>query len=148
MTTIAYKNGVMAADSGSWMGDASHGWAEKLAKGPDGTLYGVAGGAPEAMGFLDWVRAGADAETMPRAEALPDGGSTFIVLAVSPNGPVRIFCAKGIETYQAPYFAIGAGSATAFGALWAGASAADAIEATKEHGSGAHGRVLTISHEG
>lgn len=147
MTTIAYRDGVMAADSGSWMGEASHGWAEKLAKGPDGTLYGVAGGAPEALGFLEWVKAGADPEAMPKAEALPDDRNSFIVLAVSPGGPVRIIAARGVETYNAPYFAIGGGSATAFGALWAGASAADAIEATKEHGSSAHGRVLTISHE-
>lgn len=137
----------MAADSGSWMGDACHSWANKLAKGPDGTLYGVAGGAPQALGFLDWVNSGADPNTMPQAEALPDGGNSFIVLAVSPGGPVRIICAKGVETYEAPYFAIGGGSATAFGALCAGATAADAIEATKEHGSSAHGRVLTIAHE-
>ena len=147
MTTLAYRDGIMAADSGSWMGDASHGWADKLAKGPDGTLYGVAGNAPEALGFLEWVRAGADPNTMPKAEALPDDGNSFIVLAVSRGGPVRIIAARGVETYNAPYFAIGGGSATAFGALWAGASAADAIEATKEHGSSAHGRVLTISHE-
>ncbi|WIY54148.1 hypothetical protein O9Z70_06400 [Devosia sp. YIM 151766] len=146
MTTIAYRDGVMAADSGSWMGDARHGWAEKLAKGPDGTLYGVAGGAPEALGFLDWVNAGANPETMPHAEALPDGGNSFIVLAVSPGGPVRIICAKGVETYDAPYFSIGGGSATAFGALYAGATAAQSIEAAKEHGSSAFGRVQTISH--
>lgn len=146
MTTIAYRDGIMAADSGSWMGDATHSWANKLAKGLDGTLYGVAGGAPEALGFLDWVNAGADPEHMPVAEAMPDGGNSFIVLAVSPGGPVRIIGAKGVETYDAPYFAIGGGAATAFGALWAGASAADAIEATKEHGSGAHGHTRTISH--
>jgi hypothetical protein len=148
MTTIAYRDGVMAADSGSWMGDACHSWANKLAKGPDGTLYGVAGGAPEALGFLDWVNAGANPETMPKAEVMPDGGNSFLVMAVSSGGPVRVIAAKGVETYDAPYFAIGGGSATAFGALWAGASATDAIEATKEHGSSAHGSVRPISHEG
>ncbi|MFD1944729.1 hypothetical protein [Paradevosia shaoguanensis] len=146
MTTIAYRDGIMAADSGSWMGDACHGWADKLAQGPDGTLYGAAGHAPEAMAFLEWVRAGADPATMPKPEAVGDDGNSFIVLAVSPGGPVRLIAAKGVEAYDAPYFAIGGGSATAFGALWAGASAVEAIEATKEHGSSAFGRVRAISH--
>lgn len=147
MTTIAYRDGVMAADSGSWQGDACHGWAVKLARGNDGALYGVAGNAPEAMAFLAWVNSGYRGE-QPKAEALPDGGNAFIVMAVSPDGPVRLIAARGEETYHVPYFAIGAGSATAFGALHAGASAASAIEATKEHGQGAFGAVRTISHEG
>lgn len=146
MTTIAYRDGIMAADSGSWQGGASHGWAMKLARGKDGVLYGVAGNAPEAMGFLAWVNSGYEGE-QPKAEPLPDGGNAFIVLAVAPGGPVRLIAARGEESYDAPYFAIGAGAPTAFGAFHAGASAYDAIEAAKEHGEGAFGAVRTISHE-
>lgn len=45
MTIVVYRNGVMAADSGAWASSAKHSFGEKLAMGPDGTLYGVAGHA-------------------------------------------------------------------------------------------------------
>lgn len=146
MTTIAYRDGVMASDSGSWMGDACHGWARKLAKGPDGTLYGVSGNAAQCTTFLDWVDAGCIGDA-PNAEARDNDVSSFIVLAAPVKGAIRIITSRGDEKYDVPYFSIGAGAATAFGALWAGASAEDAIEATKEHGSNAFGRVQTISHK-
>lgn len=146
MTTVAYRDGVMAADSGAWIGDASHGWAVKLAKGKDGALHGVAGNAAECGTYLDWVNAGYEGDE-PRAEALPDNASSFIVLIVPPSGPLRLRTAKGVEVYDAPYFAIGAGSPTAYGALFAGATAEQAIEAAKEHASGAFGQVRTIRHE-
>lgn len=147
MTTIAYRDGVMAADSGSWQGGASHPWANKLAKGADGVLYGVCGNAPEAMGFLAWVEGGYRGE-QPKPEPLPDGGNAYLVLAVAPGGPIRIIGARGEESYDAPYFALGAGAPTAFGAFYAGATAQIAIDAAKEHGEGAFGAVRTISHEG
>lgn len=146
MTTIAYRDNTMAADSGSWAGDASHGWAVKIAKGPDGTLYGVAGNAAEAIGFLDWVRGGCiGAQPLPRRKG--DDDSSFIVLAASAAGPVRIITAYGEEKYDAPYYAIGAAACCALGAMFVGAGAEQAIAAAIEHGSGAFGAVRSIKRE-
>lgn len=118
----------------------------KLAKGSDGALHGVAGNAAEAMSYLAWVKDGYRG-AQPLATTDKDGDSTFIALVVPKSGPLRLVTAKGDETYDAPYFAIGAGAPTALGALFAGASAAQAIEATKEHGAGALGATRTINHE-
>lgn len=148
MTTIAYRAGIMASDSGSWAGDASHGWARKLVKGADGTLYGVAGDAAQADGFLKWVSAGRlDPAPVIDRQGTDGCDSSIIILAVTPGGPIRLITARGEECYpDAPYYAIGSGAATAFGALFMGATAEQAIEAAKEHGSGAFGRVQSLRH--
>ena len=150
MTTIAYRDGIMASDSGSWAGEARHGWARKLARGPDGTLYGCAGNAAQADGFLKWVDAGCQGDH-PKADREGQDGreSSFIVLAVTPGGPIRLITARGEECYtDAPYYAIGAASATAFGALFMGATAEQALKAASEHGSGAFGKIKTVNFEG
>jgi hypothetical protein len=148
MTTIVYRDGVMAADSGSWAGDASHGWAEKVVRGVDDVLYGCAGDAAEAEGFLAWVRSGYRGEP-PKPEYSADKKeSSFIVLIARPGERVGLRSGGGEERYEAPYYAIGAGASVAFGALFMGATAEQAIEAAKEHGIGAFGRVRTVKHSG
>ena len=144
MTTIAYRDGVMASDSGAWSGNSSHGWARKLVKGADGTLYGVTGHAAECSSYLAWVDGGCEgAEPKPRETK--DEGNSFMVLRVTPRGRIEFIGAYGAEVYDAPYYAVGAGAEVAFGALYMGATAAEAIEAAREHGSGAFGAVQTIS---
>lgn len=147
MTTIAYRAGVMASDSGAWIGDASHGWAVKLAKGVDGSLHGVSGNAAQCSAYLEWVKSGYRGDE-PRADTEPDSRSSFIVLIAPPMGPLRLRTARGDEVYEAPYFSIGAGAPTAYGALFMGATAEQAIEAAKEHASGAFGHVQSIRHKG
>jgi ATP-dependent HslUV protease subunit HslV len=148
MTVIAYRDGLMAADSGSWAGDAAHGWARKLAKGPDGTLYGVAGNAAQCTAFLDWVEGGCvGAQPVAQREGQDGRDSSFIALAVPRQGRIRLITAHGEEKYDAPYYAIGAGALCAYGALFAGATAEMAIEACKEHATGAFGRVSLIMHQ-
>lgn len=150
MTTIAYRDGIMASDSGSWAGEAAHGWARKLARGTDGTLYGVAGNAAQCEGYLQWVDDGCAGDAPKPDKEGPDGhDSSFIVLKASPKGMIELVTVKGVERYMnVPYYAIGAGAATAFGALFVGASAEVAIEAAKEHGAGAFGRVQVVQHHG
>lgn len=145
MTTIAYRDGVMAADTGVWTGDACHFVARKLARGTDGTLYGCAGNAAEANAFLKWVDGGCVGE-MPSPRPDKDDGNSFIVLKVASGGPIVIITAHGEEEYEAEYYAIGGGNATAFGALYAGAPAKIAIEATIMHGQAAMGEVRCIHH--
>jgi len=137
----------MAADSGSWMGDASIGWAMKLAKGHDGSLHGVCGNASECETYLEWVRNGMEGNSpTPRdIENSKDYSSSFLALIARPDARIEILTAHGSERYAAPYFAVGAGAVAALGAMFVGADAPTAIEAAKEHGSGAFGEVRTIS---
>lgn len=147
MTTIAYRNGVMAADSGVWIGDATMPWARKTVRGADGTLYGIAGDAGQAQAFIEWVEAGCSGER-PTAEREAEGASSYCVIAVSPGGPVRLLTARGVEVYHAPYFALGAGNVGALCAMHAGATAEGAIRAAIDHAPGANGPVQAIRHEG
>jgi hypothetical protein len=135
----------MSADSGAWNDSSRHDGALKVARGPDGTLYGTVGHAPECAAFLAWVHAGCR-EDMPLPTATPDRESSFVVIAVSQHGPVRIISAYGEERYHAPYFAIGAGAPCAWGALYAGADAITAVHAAIAHSDGAAGHVCTITH--
>lgn len=147
MTTIAYRDGVMAADSGVWFGDGLAPWARKLVRGDDGTLYGVCGNSGQCNDFIEWVNAGSIGER-PVADKTPDGGSSYLVMKAAPCGPVRILTAYGVEVYAAPYFAIGAGNTAALGAMFCGASAVRAIEAAIAHASGAIAPVQYLAHEG
>ena len=146
MTTIAYRGGVMAADTGVWTGRACHVVARKLARGNDGTLYGCCGNAAEVNAFLKWVDGGYEGD-MPRPRSDKDGESSFNVLKVARGGPINLITAYGEEEYEADYYSIGGGNATAFGALYAGATAEMAIRATIVHGSAAHGDVRSIRHD-
>lgn len=147
MTTIAYRDGVMAADSGCWVGEAAHRWARKLAKGKDGVLYGVLGYAAPAENFLRWVRSGYFG-AQPQPVLGTDNQSDFCVLIAPPAGELRYLTARGEEVFDAPYYAAGAGAEVAFGALFVGANAVTAIRAAMEHASGAFGDVHTIFHDG
>lgn len=149
MTLIAYRDGIMSADTGVWFGDACMPWAEKLARAPDGmTLYGVAGDAAQGHTFLRWVDEGCQGEP-PKPDWEKDR-SSFTAMFVSKHAPglVNIYGARGIEQYEAPYFAIGAGSEGALCAMLLGATAAQAIEAALVHCSGVAGTVKSISFFG
>lgn len=148
MTTIAYRDGVMASDSGCYTGGAEHAWTRKLAAGKDGTLYGVTGGAAECETFLTWVDAGEEAATRPiprQIGASEDYRSSFAVLIAPAEGDITFLTAQGSERYPgAEYMAVGAGATVAFGALFAGASAEAAITAAAAHSDGARLPVRTI----
>lgn len=155
MTVVAYRHGVMAADSGA-AGDFPHPWARKLARGLDGTLYGVAGVSGECSSFLRWVAAGCPQGEMPMPRMIGDSerfaGSFCVLVARSdPEGRsarISVITAYGEEEYpDAPYLAIGAAAECALGAMHAGAGAVDAVRAAIVHGSGAFGEVRAISRE-
>lgn len=147
MTTIAYRDGVMAADTGAWAGGACHPWADKIAIAADGSLYGAAGPAGACEEFLQWVRSGGRGDMpMPPGDLKEPGMSLFIVLVARPGEPgVEVVTCFGVERYRrAQYYAIGAGAEVAYGAMWAGATATEAIGAALVHGQGANGSVQSI----
>lgn len=127
MTTIAYKDGVMAADTRAYAGfNTSIGEKRKVRRLADGTLVGC---STNRVGFgeaiIDWYSRGVDPDKHPTA-----GETKFALLAVKPNG-------DGFYAYddfllsgplRAPCFAIGSGEGAALGAMYAGATAERAVE--------------------
>jgi ATP-dependent protease HslVU (ClpYQ) peptidase subunit len=126
MTTIAYRDGVMAADSRAYGGDkVPIGEKVKIKRLADGTLIGASttmvGGAGWA---LAWYEAGCPVKAGDSA-LLPE---KFDLLVVKPNGEGYVACNEAALTgpLQAPYFAIGSGDEFALGAMAHGANAIQA----------------------
>jgi len=130
MTTIAYRDGCMAADTQAYLGRGEPGHARKLKvhRLVDGSLLGVSSSiVGAALRLVDWVNGGCDQQSMP---VIKDGEREheFEMLRVFEDGVVHYFN----DTYhwtviEARYFAIGSGSKYALGAMSAGCSASGAV---------------------
>lgn len=128
MTTIVYRNGIMAADGRAYGGDkVPIGTKCKITRLEDGTLVAVSSTIVGAMGLIvDWYKNGAKEKG---DDILPD---KFTMLAVKPNG--EGFMANNIAALTGPlradYWAIGSGEEYALGAL-AYSEGCNAIAAVK-----------------
>lgn len=148
MTTIAFRDGIMAADTGMVSGNIST-RANKLRQATiDGerVLAGLSGILPDADEFWRWYILGADRDNLPefRQYRGADDAPDFQVLVVSELGmtvwrewfqPIPI-----IE----PFFAIGSGSHFAMGAMDMGATAVQAVQIAMNRDSGTFGSVQTL----
>lgn len=126
MTTIAYRDGIMVADSATTCDGVQMGIAPKVAQTADDGLLGCCGNLSESTRFQRWLQDGANLEDL---ESIPNKsnseglwiqttGEMFLVIA---DPPIAIEI-KGRE-----FFAIGSGSEIALGAMAAGASAEEAV---------------------
>lgn len=132
MTTIAYRDGVLAADSKAYGGRycASPGEKVKLHRITDGRCAGwIVGISTNNVGgdamILDWINRGAPLPTT--SDTKPD---QFIVLAVDPGGSLHL--ANDNYAFSGPIkadrYAVGSGADFALGAMAMGATAEQAIE--------------------
>lgn len=122
MTTVAYKDGVLAADTLVCHGNIKAGHVTKLGQiGP--VLYGGAGSLGYLLKFKDWLQSGAEGEP-------PENEDTSILMA-SKFDDGQIFVCEwtpdGWINYRAPHYSIGSGSEIASTAMECGMSAADAV---------------------
>jgi ATP-dependent HslUV protease subunit HslV len=141
MTVIAYRDGVMAADTLGSDSVLKVSGMRKIARGPDGTLYGCGGRASICCDFLRWVDGGCDGDR----PALKRDDDTADVLVARPDGSVSIWTWAGDEDYPGcEYLSIGSGSAVAMGAMFMGALAEDSVRAGIEHGIGCGGTVMVV----
>lgn len=126
MSVIAFKHGVLAADSRAYGGNwqASPGQKTKIHLLADGSRVGITSaaiGTPER--FLAWLRAGADPAKWTgdkpecRALMVKPSGEVFLASdSVHFSGPITSDC-----------YAIGSGCDFAMGAMLAGASSEEAV---------------------
>lgn len=139
MTTIAVKDGVIAADSLVSAGGVKLGERSKIIK-HNATILATAGEMQYAEVVSDWVRGG-------MKERRPHVGETFVAILIKQG---RVFfmdtnlCPYEIE---APFHAIGSGREFALGAMAAGASAEQAVAIAAQLDTNTGGDITVVNTE-
>lgn len=127
MTTIAYRAGVLAADTAMTMGGTTIGEVIKIARRFNGDMAGAAGDAAYNRAFLDWFEGG---EEGPAPEAKSDSDCYDRAVIFRAKGKkIEVFEPRGRFTIVADYYAFGSGKSEALGAMWQGAGAEEAVRA-------------------
>ncbi len=120
MTTIAYRDGVLAGDTRVTDGDiVCPEKIRKVFKLRNGCLFGHAGDADEGEMLKRAV-----AKSLPTPKVRNSDA-----ICVMPNGDVLFFEGKCWTKIDAPFAALGSGRKFAYGAMQVGASAKDAVRA-------------------
>lgn len=127
MTTIVYRDGVMAGDSQVTANYSVTGHQRKVHR-INGHLIGCCGKASEIQSFLNWWGEGRRKEDKPSIQ------EDFSALTVNKKGDISQWD-KTLVPYpkKEVYCAIGAGSDIAFGAFFQGANAVEAVDAAILH---------------
>ena len=137
MTAVAYRDGVMAADSVGWKG--GHiivPVPPKIWRPAEGGLIGCAGASHEIHMFKQWMTgcAGIVPDKFDKDEQ-------FEAVWAKPDGSVWQCWHTLHWTPAAPFVAIGAEVSFMYGALYAGASAEQTVRLVIAHTDGAAGEV-------
>ncbi len=135
MTVIAYRDGILATDSGAWYGDAFLGYGDKIAILPDASLLATSGTWSDGAIAREWF-SGNQLGERPRME------DSFGGLLVRPGGLVLQLGSKLVPfEIRGPFHADGSGHEIALGAMHMGATAIQAVEAACEWGARCRGPV-------
>lgn len=145
MTTIAYRDGVIAADTGVMCGGSKVSHTRKIARNKWGALAGAAGSAGYCHAFLKWFLDGNEMVNAP--EAKRDDKGTDMAMIIKRNGEVECFDPHGRYPEKAAYHVLGSGMPEAMGCMWKGGSAQDAVRAAMAHDNGTFGDLEWYSHD-
>lgn len=140
MTTIVYRDGVLAADTVTSRGNSLLRGVTKIARGPDGRLGGACGSAAFMGEWLAWISTGGE-RPMPKSD---EKYGDDVGLLIDAAGNLEIHEASGVFKINPPYYAMGSGSPEALGALFAGADAETAVKAAIEHDAHTGGDVIVL----
>jgi hypothetical protein len=144
MTTIAYRSGVLAADTMLTVSGSYFGRAIKIFKREkDNALAGSCGNADYAAAFSRWFLAG-KLDDPPKAEESDKNVDRSVIFLT--NGEIWIFEPGGKFQVYADYFAFGSGMDFALGAMHMGADARQAIEAACKHDPNTGGDITVLRH--
>lgn len=144
MTVIAYRDGVLAADTQATLGHSQRGASVCKVRKRGTVLAAAAGDARGAIKFLDWFAAGLPAEAAPDMGAEDKDAQGYVF---PPGGPILTFTRRGWSYYRAEYDAFGCGCDYAIGAMAHGASAIEAVRAALKHECLAGGEITVLRHE-
>lgn len=144
MTTIAYKDGVIAADTSSWCGDVYDGTCKKLFHHED-HVTGLCGGFADGDAYLEWINAGCPE---PRPTYVENPPEVALLRVYYDQRTIHIF-EKGahlpvVVDNEIGCAAIGHGREIALGAMYAGASAKEAVEIAAKLDAFTRGPVVSV----
>lgn len=150
MTTIAYRDGILAADSRVTYGEEGSArihtckklFRKKVTQGKKSfdVIIATAGESAPGMLFVDWYGTG-----KPIPDTFLHLGGDFLCLVLTPSGLFEfdVYC-RGEEVND-DFYAIGSGAKAALGALWCGKSAVEAVRIASRIDPYTGGRIVTES---
>ena len=149
MSTIAYRDGWLASDSGAWAGDSFFGDTQKIFLVPFGdevALMGLVGDLYACIKFRLWFMN----EYLPEGECIGEGDlkpeDPVEAIVIYPDGAVELWDSNLVPYYmKMDFYALGNGRDFAIGAMEAGATAEQAIEAACKYDAHTQGPVTKIN---
>lgn len=137
MTTVAYRDGIMASDSSCWEGSTNAHSVKKIWKIKQ-CLVGCSGSLSDINAFVHWVKDGADDADFPKMKHMS-------AIVVFHTGKVCAYEAGSFHPIHVigKYCATGSGATVALGAMYQGATAVEAIRAARFHNEATAGRIVT-----
>ena len=145
MTVIAYKDGVVAADSQETHGDGRKQSCKKLYK-VNGTVIATAGDSYTSLIFVDWFERGARMEDCPDLSNVSwdEDFECLVLESQSEIYTINRFFQKYYIEMPDGFFAIGCGAGYATVAMDCGLSAKEAVKMTCKHDAYCGGRVQSM----
>lgn len=141
MTTIAYKDGIMAGDSRISHGNVTVGTTVKVFKNYRGELLGGCGAFSDLVALRDWFLEGMKGEP-------PEPQGNTEAMFVKSDGEVMYVWGQRMSALEAPYHAIGSGMHLALGAMAVGANATQAVAVACHLDNGSGGPVHVVALDG
>lgn len=126
MTTIAYRDGILAADTLACSESGLRSSSMVKIMRVRGGLAGTVGKCSQAQAIVRWLEDGRAADRPKFA----DGSDDYTVVWLPDEGEATLIENGGEEPLgDAPYHAFGSGREIALGAMYMGATAKEAVEA-------------------
>lgn len=139
MTTIAYRDGVLAADTLASSDGIRIRHSPKLDVLSDGSWLATKGNSGHGRALLDWLESG-KAGPQPGGDDQGSGG-----VCIRPDGTIEAYEAGVYEILTgADYWAWGSGQQIALGAMHAGADAQGAVAAAITHDVYSGGEITVL----
>lgn len=148
MTTIAYRKGIIAADSQVTYGSDASGSIKstcqklfrktiKVGRKSRTVIIATAGDSSPGLVFVDWYGTGGT-----RPDLLKD--TDFICLVLEPDGLYEVDALCRPEKVLVPFYSIGSGSKAAMAAMYCGKSAREAVDIAAKLDPYTGGRIVTM----
>jgi len=143
MTTIAYRDGVLAADTQITCGGTIGGYAQKAFR-KGAVLYATAGSSGPGEAFRNWLEGGMKGDAPDMAEDKDSDGHGYIF----PGGDRVVWRYNKVwASHSAPFFAYGSGADIALGAMAMGATAEEAVRVAAKFDTGTGGEVTVLRRD-
>lgn len=135
MTTFAYKDGVLASDSGVVCAGTYQGSTRKIFSSKQGGMVAVSGDLAALATFKRWV------EEKHCKGDVPVTDAAYSAIWIKPNGEVYVVEGDATVQVDVPFIAGGSGMDLATGAMAAGASPEQAVQIAAMFDTGTHGPI-------